>query len=64
MIAKSFLKIVNYLHWLEMVTVMMKTTKYSVTLMVVTVATHVLAKHFVSIVNVWLEILGKKSIIH
>ena len=60
MIAKSLLKIVNSLHWLEMVTAMMKPTIYIVILTVGTVAIHVSAKHFAEIVNVSLEMLGRK----
>ena len=60
MIAKSLLKIVNYHHLLEMVTVMMGPTIYIVDLMVVIAAIHVSAKHFAEIVNVSLEMLGRK----
>ena len=52
MMAKSLLKIANYLCWLEMVTAMMKPTIYTVHLIVVTAAIHVSAKRFAEIVNV------------
>ena len=52
MIAKSLLKIANYLWWLVMVTAMMKPTIYTVDSMVVTAAILVSAKYFAEIVNV------------
>ena len=46
--------------WLEMVIAMTTQITYIVTLMVGTVATYVLAKHIVQIVNVSLEIWEMK----
>ena len=52
MIVITFLKAVNIVNWLEMVTAMMKLTIYIVPLMVAIVAIPVLAQCFAQIVNV------------
>ena len=60
MIVITFLKAVNIVNWLEMVTAMMNLTISIVISMEVTVAIRVQVKYFAKIVNVLLEIMAKK----